>query len=56
MIEKLVCSLGRHDEKPNIEIAVSLCENPNRKAIAELADGLDNPDKAVVSDCIKCSI
>lgn len=53
MIEKLACSLGRNDEEPNIELAVSLCENPNKNAITELADGLDNPNKAVVSDCIK---
>lgn len=53
MIEKLACSLGRNDEKPNIELAVNLCNCSDKKAISKIVDGLNGSDKAVSNDCIK---
>lgn len=53
MIEKLACSLGRNDEEPNIELAIYLCNNANKKDISEIADGLIGKDPAIANDCIK---
>jgi hypothetical protein len=53
MIEKLACSLGRNDEEPNIELAVYLCNCSDKKAIAEIVDGLNGSDKAIANDSIK---
>jgi hypothetical protein len=53
MIEKLACKLGRRDEEPNIELAIYLCEQEDQSGIAEIVNGLDEKDKAVVNDCIK---
>lgn len=53
MIEKLACSLGRNDEEPNIELAVYICKCSDKKAIAEIVDGLNSNDKAIANDSIK---
>jgi hypothetical protein len=53
MIEKLAFLLGRNDEEPNIELAKELVKAKNKKGIKEIVDGLNNPKKQIVNDCIK---
>ncbi|MDR2018141.1 MAG: hypothetical protein LBQ00_04605 [Syntrophobacterales bacterium] len=53
MFELLACRLGRNDEAPNIQIAEKLCENMDKKGIAEIIAGLKSNDKAIANDCIK---
>lgn len=53
MIEKLACCLGRNDEEPNIVLATTLCNNSDKKAIAEIVDRLNDNNKAIANDCIK---
>ena len=52
-MDKLASSLGRNDEKPNIELAKSLCHNNDRLAIKDIISGLSDKNKAVANDCIK---
>ena len=53
MLEKLVYSLGRNDEEPNIELAKELAAANNKKGIKEIVDGLNNPKEQIANDCIK---
>ena len=53
MIEKLAHSLGRNDEKLNIELAKELARTKNKKGIKEIVNGLNNPKQQIANDCIK---
>lgn len=53
MIEKLACSLGRNDEKPNVELALELIKTKNRNGIREIVDGLNSSSEQTANDCIK---
>ncbi|HRX16066.1 MAG TPA: hypothetical protein P5123_07120 [Spirochaetota bacterium] len=53
MIKKLAYSVGRKDEKPNIELAVELTENEDLKGIAEIVNGLNDSVEQIANDCIK---
>jgi hypothetical protein len=53
MLEKLACNLGRNDEGPNIELALSLIEAKDRKGVGEIAGGLESCSEKIVNDCIK---
>jgi hypothetical protein len=53
MIEKLSYSLGRNDEKPNIEVALELIKTGNLAGIDEIAEGLNSKTEQIANDCIK---
>ena len=53
MIDKIAYSLGRNDEIPNIELAILLCENEDKKRIEEIVKGLNSKNNAISNDCIK---
>jgi len=53
MIEKLAYSLGRNDEKPNIELALELIKTGNLAGIDEIAEGLNSKTEQISNDCIK---
>ena len=53
MIEKLAYSLGRNDEKPNIELALELIKTGNLAGIDEIAEGLNSKTEQIANDCIK---
>ena len=53
MIEKLACSLGRNDERPNIELAEELVKTADRNGIREIVKGLRSATVATANDCIK---
>ena len=50
---KLAFSLGRNDERPNIELALQLCDENNVEGIDEIIAGLFNKDRRIANDCIK---
>ena len=52
-IDQIATAMGRRDEVPNQELAKSLAESGDTCGIAEIAAGLQRPDKAVQADCIK---
>lgn len=52
-LDRLACKMGRNDEAPNQELARELALSGDAAAISEIAAGLDSPDRAVQSDCIK---
>ena len=53
IIERLASSLGKRDEKPNLELAASLVKSQDKKAVKELVEHLTDNDKNIQSDCIK---
>jgi hypothetical protein len=53
MIEKLAYSLGRNDEKANIDLALELIKSKNRKGIKEIIEGLNHKTEQIANDCIK---
>ncbi len=53
MIEKIASMQGINNDKPNVVLAEELVRTRDERGIAEIAAGLDNPDKKVASDCIK---
>lgn len=53
MIEKIAYSLGRNDEKPNIDLALELIKTNNTKGIKEIVDGLNDKNDKIANDCIK---
>jgi hypothetical protein len=53
VLDKLATSLNRKDEVPNQELAENIARDNNQKAIEELVNNLNNPDKNIQSDCIK---
>ena len=53
MIEKLAYSLGRNDEEPNIALAKELAAAKNKKAVAEIVEGLNSKTEQIANDCIK---
>jgi hypothetical protein len=53
MIEKIAYNLGRNDEKPNIALAIELCETADLDGIKEIVDGLKNKKFQIANDCIK---
>ena len=53
ILTKLASALNRKDEVPNIELAKQVASKNDAKAIAELAEHLNNKDKNIQSDCVK---
>ena len=53
MIEKLAYSLGKNDEEPNIALAKELAAAKNKKAVAEIVEGLNSKTEQIANDCIK---
>jgi len=53
MIEKLAYSLGRNDEKPNIDLALELVKTGNTAGIDEIAEGLNSKTEQIANNCIK---
>jgi hypothetical protein len=52
-IDQIASALGRRDEVPNQELARSLAASGDAQGIAEIAAGLQSPDKGIRADCIK---
>lgn len=53
VLDKLASSLGRNDERPNVELAEALAAKPDAAAIAELVGALMGASSAVSNDAIK---
>lgn len=53
MIEKIAYNLGRHDEEPNIALAIDLSNKKDLKGIEEIVNGLKNEKEQIANDCIK---
>jgi HEAT repeat protein len=53
ILEKLAIAAGRNDEQLNIRLAEDIVKRKDKKAVAELAEGLSQGSQAVKSDCIK---
>src|SRR5476651_2259393 len=53
ILDKLASALNRRDEAPNFELAKQVVTKTNKKAVAELVEHLNNPDKNIQSDCVK---
>jgi len=52
-LDRIASALGRRDELPNQELARSLATTADAGGVAEIAAGLQSPDKGVQADCIK---
>ena len=52
-IDQIASRLGRRDEVPNQQLARILATQGDALGIAEIAAGLQSPDKGVQADCIK---
>ena len=50
---KISSSLGQRDELPNVLLAQEIVASKDRIGIKELADNLNNKNKAIQNDCIK---
>ncbi|MBX7152284.1 hypothetical protein K1X84_11620 [bacterium] len=53
VITKLSSSLGRRDEIPNQQLAQSITNKKDRKAVKELVTNLDHDNRSIQNDCIK---
>lgn len=53
VLNKLASSLDRRDEIPNQELARSIADKSDKKAIKELVQNLNNKNKDIQNDCIK---
>jgi hypothetical protein len=53
IIDKLATSLKRKDETPNIELAIEIVTQNNKKAVNELVALLTQKNKDIRHDCIK---
>jgi hypothetical protein len=53
VLERISFSLHRRDEVPNQELARSLAGSRDSRGIAECAQNLWNPNRAIRSDCLK---
>ena len=53
ILNKLAGALNRRDQVPNIELAMQIASNDDRKAIKELIDNLSNKSSDIQNDCIK---
>ncbi|MEO7221652.1 MAG: hypothetical protein ABIY37_04195 [Devosia sp.] len=53
VLAKLASALERNDERPNVELAEALLAQPDKKAIATLADALTTGTVAIQNDAIK---
>lgn len=53
MIEKIAFYLGKNDEKPNIDLAISLVSSRNIEGIKEIVNGLKHKQNQAANDCIK---
>ncbi len=52
-IDQIASALQRRDEVPNQELARTLAASGDAQGIAEIAAGLQSPDKTVQADCVK---
>lgn len=53
VLDRLASTLGRNDERPNVELAEALAAKPDKKAITELAQALSAGTTAQQNDAIK---
>ncbi len=53
MIENIAYYLGKNDEKPNIDLAISLVSSRDVDGIKEIVNGLKHKQSQVANDCIK---
>lgn len=53
IVTKLASSLGRRDELPNQQLAITIAEKEDANAVKELVENLHNKNKDIQNDCIK---
>ena|SRR6185436_12971680 len=53
ILDKLAYALDRSDEGPNVELAKSIAQKNDSKAVKELVENLANKKKDIQHDCIK---
>ncbi len=54
VLARLASSVGRRDEKPNIELAAAIVASDDKEAVALLLANLNHKNKRLRHDCIKC--
>ena len=53
VIERLASQQGRHDEQPNIDLAIQLAAEHDTQGLAQIVDALWSKDSKMRNDCIK---
>lgn len=53
VLDKLASALGERSEVPNVALAQQIAAKNDKAAVAELAENLNNKNKAIQTDCIK---
>lgn len=53
MIENIAYYLGKNDERPNIDLAISLVSSRDVDGIKKIVNGLKHKQSQVANDCIK---